>query len=232
MADYDNDGRPDIAVTNLALEKWALYHNDGGGHFTYASMTTGLAALAARSSGWGLGFRDFDNDGWKDLFAARSHVLDNVERIDSSLEYLEPPGLYRNARGRFERADLGPLPRMAGRGVAFGDLNNDGAMDAVVAVLGGRPLVFRGRRGANHWVTLKLIGTRSNRDGIGARVRIGDQTAWVTASGSYLSSSDTRVHFGLGSQTAARVEIAWPGGKRQTVDYTRVDRIVTVKEPE
>src|SRR3974377_325379 len=104
FADYDNDGLPDILVTNLAMEKWAVYHNDGKGQFSYASLATGLAGQSARSSGWGLGLHDFDNDGWKDLFVARSHVLDNVEKIDSSLRYLEPPGLYRNVQGKYERA--------------------------------------------------------------------------------------------------------------------------------
>ncbi|MBI1789125.1 MAG: VCBS repeat-containing protein, partial [Acidobacteria bacterium] len=171
FADYDNDGLPDILVTNLALEKWALYRNEGGGRFAYASLRTGLAGLVARSSGWGLGFHDFDNDGWKDLFAAQSHVLDNVERIHSGLRYLEPPGLYRNVAGRFEKSSLEALPAVAGRGVAFGDLNNDGAIDAVMCVLGGSPLVLRGRPNGNHWLILKLVGRRSNRDGQGAKVR-------------------------------------------------------------
>jgi hypothetical protein len=232
FADYDNDGLPDIVVTNLALEKWALYRNDGGGQFSYASLTTGLAALVARTSGWGVGFYDFDNDGWKDLFAAQSHVLDNVERIDASLRYLERPGLYRNVKGSFAKLDLGALPKVAGRGAAFGDLNNDGAMDAVVAVLGGRPLMLRGVPNDNHWLILKLVGTRSNRDGMGATVRIENQRVYATTSGSYLSASDSRVHFGLAGARQASVEVLWPSGRRQTLDRIGVDRIVTVKEPE
>jgi enediyne biosynthesis protein E4 len=232
FADYDNDGLPDILVTNLAQEKWALYRNEGGGRFQYASLATGLAGMVARSSGWGLGFQDFDNDGWKDLFVAQSHVLDNVERINPSLRYLEPPALYRNVGGKFERADLGPLPSVAGRGVAFGDLNNDGTMDVVMSVLGGRPMVLRGRRGENHWLTLKLTGTVSNRDGQGARVRVGKQWAYATTSGSYLSASDSRVHFGLGSEKSATVEIVWPSGRKQVLENTAADRIVMVKEPE
>jgi enediyne biosynthesis protein E4 len=232
FADYDNDGRPDIVVTNLALEKWALYHNDGDGQFSYATLTTGLAKLVARNSGWGVGFHDFDNDGWKDLFAAQSHVLDNVERINSGLRYLEPPGLYRNASGKFEAAEIGALPSIAGRGVAFGDLNNDGAMDAVVAVLGARPIFLRARPNSHHWLTLNLVGTRSNRDGLGARVRTGRQVVYSTTSGSYLSANDRRVHFGLGSDTQATIEINWPSGRRQTLGGVTVDRILTVKEPE
>ena len=230
FADYDNDGRPDILVTNLALEKWALYHNDGSGRFSYASLFTGLAGLTARNSGWGVGLQDFHNDGWKDLFASQSHVLDNVERINSSLRYREPPALFRNATGHWERSDLGDLPSVAGRGAAFGDLNNDGAIDVVISVLGGPPIVLRGRAGRNHWLTLKLVGTRSNRDGIGAKIRIGKQWAYATTSGSYLSASDSRVHFGLGGDSRATVEILWPSGKRQVLDNIAVDRIVTVRE--
>lgn len=232
FADYDNDGLPDILVTNLAMEKWAVYHNDGNGQFSYASLATGLAGAAARSSGWGLGLHDFDNDGWKDLFVARSHVLDNVERIDSSLRYLEPPGLYRNVAGKFERVDLGSLPDVAGRGVAFGDLNNDGAVDAVVSVLGSHPMLFHGRKNANHWLTVKLVGTRSNRDGQGTKVRIGSQWAYATTAGGYLSAGDSRVHFGLGGETRVTVEIEWPGGGRQKLDGVAADQILTAREPE
>jgi enediyne biosynthesis protein E4 len=232
FADYDNDGLPDLIVTNLALEKWAVYRNEGGGRFSYATMATGMAALTARTSGWGVGLYDFDNDGWKDVFTARSHVLDNVERVNPSLHYLETPALYCNAQGKFETCDLGPLPAVAGRGAAVGDLNNDGALDAVVAVLGGRPLIILGRRNANHWLTLKLSGTGSNRDGIGAKVRIGRQWVYATTSGSYLSASDPRVHFGLGKDTHATVEIFWPGGKRQWLENVAADRMITVKEPE
>src|SRR5436309_2899923 len=113
FADYDNDGLPDIAVTNLALEKYALYRNEGRGQFRYASLTTGLAALTAHSSGWGAGLYDFDIDGWKDLFVAQSHVLDNVEKIHSGLHYLEPPALFRNAAGKFEKPDVRGWPAVA-----------------------------------------------------------------------------------------------------------------------
>src|SRR5258708_30900008 len=140
FADYDNDGLTDIAVTNLALEKYALYRNEGGGQFRYASLTSGLAALTARSSGWGVGLFDFDNDGWKDLFVAQSHVLDNVEKIHSGLRYLEPPVLFRNEAGRFRKTGV-TFPAVAGRGAAFGDFQNDGYDDVVVSVLGIRTLV-------------------------------------------------------------------------------------------
>ena len=116
--------------------------------------------------------------------------------------------------------------------MAFGDLNNDGTIDVVMAVLGGRPMVLRGRRGENHWLTLKLTGAASSRDGQGARVRVGRQWAYATTSGSYLSASDSRVHFGLGREKSATVEIVWPGGRKQVLENTAADRIVMVKEPE
>ncbi|MGI8992640.1 MAG: CRTAC1 family protein, partial [Bryobacteraceae bacterium] len=236
FADYDNDGRPDILVTDLALEKYAAYRNEGDGRFEYASLTTGLAGLTARSSGWGIGLYDFRNNGRKDVFVAQSHVLDNVEKINSGLRYLEPPAMFRsmldNRDGKFIKEDLGELPAVAGRGAAFGDLRNDGGVSVVVTVLGGRPIVFANRGGTNHWLTLKLIGTRSNRDGAGAKVKVGNEWAYATTSGSYLSASDGRVHFGLGPEREATIEIVWPSGRKQRLAHVAADRILTVKEPE
>src|SRR5436309_3365504 len=126
--DYDNDGKPDILVTELPREIYGLFRNDSEGSFSNRSLESGLGALTAGSSGWGVGLEDLDNDGWKDLFVAQSHVLDNVEAIDHSLHYLEPPLLALNHHGRFERADSGITMPIAGRGLAFGDLNNDGWM--------------------------------------------------------------------------------------------------------
>jgi hypothetical protein len=179
-----------------------------------------------------VGLQDFDNDGWKDIFAAQGHVLDNVEKINSSLQYLERPSLYRNVSGKFEISVLEEMPKIAGRGAAFGDLDNDGSTDAVVSALGGRPIVLCGKANGNHWITLQLQGTHSSRDGQGAKVRIGRQWVYATTSGSYLSASDGRVHFGLGSQTRAQIEIQWPSGKRQSLEDVAADRIIAVKEPE
>ena len=233
FADYDNDGRPDLLITNLALEKYALFHNEGAGRFEYASLITGLAALTARSSGWGVGLYDFQNNGRKDLFAAQGHVLDNVEKIHSGLRYLEAPALLVNQEsGKFTDAGLGNLPAVAGRGAAFGDLNNDGYTDVVMTVLGGRPIVFTNSGGSNHWLTVKLIGIRSNRDGAGAKVKVGNQWGYATSSGSYLSASDGRVHFGLGRESEVTVEIIWPSGRGQLLKHVLADRTLTVKEPE
>ncbi len=230
--DYDNDGMPDVIVTVLPREVYGAYHNDGQGLFTNRSLETGLGALTAGSSGWGVGLEDFDNDGWKDLLVAQSHVLDNVEAIDPSLHYLEPPLLALNQNGHFERAESGITTPIAGRGLAFGDLNNDGWMDAVVTVLGGHPLVLMNRGGKQHWLAITLRGTRSNRDGLGARVRVNGQTRYATTAGSYLSASDKRLHFGLGSANTASVEIAWPSGIRQTLTNVTANQFLEVREPE
>ncbi len=230
--DYDNDGRPDVIVTELPREIYGVYHNEGGGSFSYRSLETGLGMLSSGSSGWGVGLEDFDNDGWKDLFVAQGHVLDNVEQIDPSLRYREMPLLAMNQHGRFQRTDAGTSAPPVGRGAAFGDLNNDGWQDVVMTVLGGHPQVFLNRGGKQHWLVVTLRGTRSNRDGLGARVRVNGQTRFATTAGSYLSASDKRLHFGLGAADTAKVEIVWPSGIRQTLNDVHADQILEIREPE
>jgi len=230
--DYDNDGRPDVIVTELPREIYGVYHNEGNGTFGYGSLETGLGVLSSGSSGWGVGLEDFDNDGWKDLFVAQGHVLDNVEKIDPSLHYWELPLLAMNHNGRFERADSCSASPAAGRGAAFGDLNNDGWQDVVMTTLGDHPQIFFNRGGKQHWLVILLRGTRSNRDGFGARVRVNGQTRFATAAGSYLSSSDKRLHFGLGTADSAKVEIEWPSGARQTMNDVHADQFLEIREPE
>jgi len=230
--DYDNDGRPDIIVTELPREIYGVYHNDGNGSFTYRSLETGLGLLSSGSSGWGVGLEDFDNDGWKDLFVAQGHVLDNVEQIDPSLHYLEPPLVALNHNGRFERVDSGNAIPAAARGAAFGDLNNDGWQDVVMTSLGSHPQVFMNHGGKQHWLVITLRGTRSNRDGFGTRVQVNGQTRFATSAGSYLSASDKRLHFGLGSAEKTKVEIVWPSGIRQTLNDVHADQFLEVREPE
>jgi hypothetical protein len=230
--DYDNDGRPDIAITNLARQIYAVYRNDGRGSFSYSSLETGLGLLSSGSSGWGILMRDFNNDGWKDLFVAQSHVMDNIEQIDPSLRYLEPPLAALNRRGRFERVNAGTASPVAGRGAASGDFNNDGWVDVLMSVLGGRPQMFLNRGGNQRFLVISLRGTRSNRDGLGARVRVNGQTRYATTAGSYLSASDKRLHFGLGAAESAHVEIWWPSGQRQTLKEIRADQFLEVREPE
>lgn len=230
--DYDNDGRPDVVVTDLARQVYAVFHNDGGGAFSYVSQAVGMSVLSAGSSGWGVRWEDFDNDGWKDLFVAQGHVMDNVAQVDPTLHYLEAPLVAMNRAGHFERASSGADQPVAGRGAAFGDLNNDGAMDVVMTVLGGQPTVLQGKPGKNHWLTLTLRGTRSNRDGFGAVVRVNGQSQTVSAAGSYVSSSDKRVHFGLGAAKTATVDIEWPSGRRQRMADVQADQFIAVTEPE
>jgi hypothetical protein len=230
--DYDNDRRPDIIVTELPREIYGVYHNEGGGSFTYRSLETGLGVLSSGSSGWGLGLEDFDNDGWKDLFVAQSHVLDNVEQIDPSLHYKELPLLAMNHNGRFERVDSGTPLALAARGAAFGDINNDGCMDVVLTVLGGHPQLYLSKKTGKHWVTMSLRGTRSNRDGFGARVEVNGQMRFATSAGSYLSASDKRLHFGLASAENAKVDVFWPSGIHQTMNNVRADQFIDIREPE
>ena len=231
--DYDNDGRPDVLVTVLPREIYSLYHNEGGGNFNYASLEAGLGALTSMSSGWGVGLEDFDNDGWKDLFVAQGHVLDNVQDIDASLRYKELPLIALNHQGHFERADSGVTKPLAARGVAFGDINNDGCMDAVISCLGSPPLLLLNRGGGNnHWLTISLQGTRSNRDGYGARVSVNGQTRVASSTGSYLCANDKRLHFGLGSAEKATVEVLWPSGSKQILNDVRADQFLSVREPE
>src|SRR5436305_11064996 len=231
FADYDNDGRPDLVVTNLATEVYALYRNEGQGLFRYLSLPTGLAAISSRSSGWGVGWRDFDNDRWKDLFVAQSHVMDNIDRIDPGLRYKEVPLLARNRGGKLERIELGGIDPVAARGAAFGDLANDGSIDIVMTVLGDRPVILRNEGKGNHWLMISLAGSRSNRDGFGAKVTVNGQSGYSTSAGSYLSANDKRLHFGLGTAREAHVEVRWPSGQRQVLEHVSADQILKVKEP-
>jgi len=231
--DYDNDGRPDVLVTVLPREIYSLYHNEGGGNFNYASLDAGLGAMTSMSSGWGVGLEDFDNDGWKDLFVAQGHVLDNVQDIDASLRYRELPLLALNRKGRFERVESGATKPLAARGVAFGDINNDGCMDAVISCLGGPPVLLLNRGGGNnHWLSILLQGTRSNRDGYGARVSVNGQTRVATSTGSYLCANDKRLHFGLGAVEKVSIEVLWPSGTKQVLSDVRADQFLQIREPE
>jgi hypothetical protein len=228
--DYDNDGLPDLLVTQLPHQPYVAFHNDGHGSFTAQELESGFGALSGKVSGWGVGLEDFNNDGWKDAFVVQGHVFDNVEMYDSSLKYREPPLLALNHKGRFEKADAGSDEPVAGRGAAFGDINNDGWMDVMTTSLGERPQVFLNRGGNLHWLTLTLRGKRSNRDGFGARVRVNGQIRFATAAGSYLSSNDKRLHFGLGSAESADIEINWPSGIRQILRHITADQFLTVEE--
>jgi enediyne biosynthesis protein E4 len=228
--DYDNDGLPDLFVTQLPHEPYVVFHNDGRGSFSARELETGFGVLSGKTSGWGVGLEDFDNDGWKDVFVVQGHVFDNVEMYDSSLRYREPVLLALNRQGHFESANAGSNVPVAGRGAAFGDLNNDGWMDVVTTSLGERPQLYLNRGGNLHWLTITLRGRRSNRDGYGARVEVNGQVRFATATGSYLSSNDKRLHFGLGSAGTADIAIRWPSGIRQALRSVKADRFIVIEE--
>jgi hypothetical protein len=230
--DYDNDGLPDVIVTTLPRQTYAVFHNDGHGSFSDRGLQTGITMLSGVTAGWGVGLEDFDNDGQKDLFVAQGHVLDNVEKIDPSLHYLEPTLLALNRGGRFEPADPGTHALFAARGTAFGDLNNDGSIDVVATILGGPVQVFMNRGGSGHWLTITLRGTCSNRDGLGARVHVNEQTRFATTAGSYESANDKRLHFGLGAAKTAKVEVLWPSGTHQVLNSVAADQFLEIREPE
>jgi hypothetical protein len=230
--DYDNDGLPDLIVTQLPHGAYAVFHNDGKGSFSAQELETGFGTLSGNSSGWGVGLEDFDNDGWKDVFIAQGHVFDNVHSYDSSLSYRELPLFALNRKGHFEKGNPGSDLPVAGRGAAFGDLNNDGWVDVVTTSLGERPQFFSNRGGKSHWLTITLRGRRSNRDGYGTRVQINGQVRFATASGSYLSSNDKRLHFGLGSAENCDVDIRWPSGIHQKLRAIKADQFITIEESE
>ena len=192
FADYNNDGLPDLVITDLANQRYALYKNEGDGSFSYASYATGIGRMTIGHSGWGVRFLDYDNDGWKDLLIMQGHDLDTIENSSPSLHYREPMLLARNTGKEFVdvSSDSGTVFQQAwvGRGLAIGDLDNDGRVDAVVTTNGGPAYVLHNETAmTHHWLILRLVGHRSNRDAIGAEVKIltkqGMQMATVTHGG-------------------------------------------------
>ena len=238
-ADYLHSGLPALFRTNFSDEMETLYRNRGKGEFEDASIEAGLGRNT-RFVGWGCGFLDYDNDGWPDLMLVNGHVFPEVERLKSELRFREHAILYHNERGKFidvsEAAGPALLEAHAARGAAFGDFDNDGAIEVAVNNQNETPsLLKQAHAPAGHWITLKLEGTKSNRSAIGARIRVvsGDlfQTDEVRSGGSYLSQNDLRLHFGLGPRTRIdRIEIEWPSGVRQSETPPGVDRVLTVRE--
>ncbi len=241
VGDYDNDGYMDVVITTLSNETYPLYHNEGDLSFTYATNTTGIGQITILYSGWGTRFLDADNDGFRDVFVAQSHVLDTIEKTHPYLRYKQTPLLMMNTGKGFVNvsATAGPAfdNALAARGAAFGDLNNDGHVDIVVGVLDGKPLVLSNNGTRNHWLGLSLIGSKSNRNGIGARITVTDNSGRkqifdAQTAGSYLSSNDPRILVGLGQASGVRwIEVKWPSGKVQNVTDPQIDRYHVIREP-
>jgi hypothetical protein len=239
--DFNGDGLPDLVITNLANQKYALYSNNGDGSFTYDSYMTGIGGMTLLHSGWGIHFLDYDNDGRKDLLVAQGHDLDTIQLNYPQLRYKEPMLLAHNTGKHFVdvSSQSGDVfhQAWAARGLAVGDIDNDGRIDAVVTTNDGPAYLLRNETpSSNHWITLNLVGHRSNRDGIGAEIKIttslGPQYNIVSTTGSYLSSSDRRAHFGLGPDTSVKtIEIHWPSGIVQTLKDIPADQILKVDEP-
>jgi hypothetical protein len=239
--DFNNDGLPDLVVADLANQMYAVYQNAGDGTFNYTTKSSGMGRITMLHSGWGLRLIDYDNDGWKDLLIAQGHDMDTIEKTNPQLHYREPMLLVRNTGHGFVdvSAASGSVFQQAwvGRGLATGDIDNDGRIDAVISTNDGPAHVLHNETVTdNHWLTLKLVGHKSNRDAIGAVVKVatpgGTQYATITTASSYLSSSDKRAHFGLGSSlTAQTIEIRWPSGIHQTLKDVSGDQILQVDEP-
>ncbi len=239
--DMNEDGRPDLIVTALGGETFPLYLNSGHGLFESSSYPSGLGFQTLRMSGWGVGAYDFDNDGHKDLFTANSHVSENADFYCRD-HYRQPNALFRNLRnGRFENvtAQAGSALQVAAahRGCAFGDLNNDGRIDSIVSAIGEpAKVLYDIFSRENHWILIQLEGTKSNRDGIGSKIKITSESGEIqynhaTTAVGYASASDKRVHFGLGAARRIReIEIRWPSGHTQLLKDIAPDQILMVKE--
>ncbi len=234
--DYDNDGWEDVFLTALSGETFPLFRNDTRGAFVETTQSSGLAGLTGKRSGWCAVLADFDNDGRKDIFTSNSHVNDRIGESEtvgwkqaSSLFVNEPSGRFRDAAAEAGLADAVAVHR--GCGVA--DFDGDGRLDIGVLALGDRAELWKNDSGAtNRWLIVKLVGTKSNRDGIGARVVVGNQVRTMTTALGYASSSHAGVHFGLGGTAkAVRVEVQWPSGVKQVVDAVRVNQAIEIKEP-
>jgi hypothetical protein len=239
-ADYDRSGAASLVITNFSNQMLSLYHNEGNGLFVDEAPRSEVGRATLVTLGFGCFFFDYDNDGWQDIFVADGHIENEIERVQKRVSYAEPPHLFRNlGNGKFEEvtAKMGSgfaAPKVA-RGAAYADINNDGALDVLVTTNGGPAHLYRNEGGTNQSLRVKLVGAKSNRDGIGATVRVtsgGDKQTLVMKSGSsYLSANELVLTFGLGTKTKAdAIEIQWPSGQLDKLPNINTSQTVTVEE--
>jgi enediyne biosynthesis protein E4 len=241
IGDYDLDGSLDIFKTHFSDDTNILYRNDGKGNFDDVTIRTGLG-VETRYVGWGAGMIDLDNDGFPDLFVVTGSVYPEVEKTFPDSPHRTPRYVFRNLGGKkfeelIDEAGPGVSAVHASRGCAFGDFDNDGDVDILIANMNEPPSLLRNDlSGTNHWIKVKLIGVQSNRGAIGARViaRYGarQQAQELLAQSSYLSVSDPRLHFGLGEVDTADLEVRWPNGATERFLHVAADQLVTIREGE
>jgi hypothetical protein len=243
VGDYDNDGWTDLFITTFAHDNKTLFHNDGKGIFTDVSYPAGLGDPTINYLGMATFFIDYNNDGWKDIFIVNGQLYPEVDKFFTDERYLQNPQLFANqANGKFREVSkdvgIGSM-LLGGRGGAYCDYDNDGDQDILITTIDNRPVLLRNDGGnrAGHWLQIKTEGTKSNRDGIGAWVKVvaGDLTQYdrVRTGGSWLSGNDMRLHFGLGQrQGAERIEITWPSGRVDQLTNVSADQIIVVREGE
>ncbi len=239
-ADYDRSGHASVIISNFANQMVSLYHNEGNGLFVDEAPQSEVGRATLVTLGFGCFFFDYDNDGWPDIFVADGHIEDQIERVQKRVTYAEPPHLFRNlGGGKFTEvtAQMGPAlaaPKVA-RGAAYGDMDNDGFLDVLLTTNAGPAYLFHNEGGVNHSLRVKLIGTKSNRDGIGAIVRLtsGNDKQWkmLRSGSSYLSPSELVLTLGLGTNAKAdMVEIQWPSGQLDKLSNINAGQTVTVEE--
>ncbi|MEJ7862763.1 MAG: CRTAC1 family protein, partial [Pyrinomonadaceae bacterium] len=240
-ADYDGDGRQDVFITALSNETYPLYRNAGEWLFDYATLTTGVAQNTIHGTGWGMKFIDADNDGKRDIFVAQGHVLDTIEKTTDFLKYKQPVLLLRNNGKIFQNVSLaaGDIFQigLAARGMASGDLDNDGDADVIISQTNGAPIILRNNGTKNHWLGIDLRGgAKSAPNGEGARIVVTEangrkQFFNQSNSGSYLAANDSRILVGLGNAASVKqIEIRWTSGKIQTLENPSIDRYHLIKE--
>ncbi len=239
-ADYDRSGHSSVIISNFANQMVSLYHNEGNGLFVDEAPQSEVGRATLITLGFGCFFFDYDNDGWQDIFVADGHIEDAIERVQKRVSYAEPPHLFRNlGGGKFTEvtADMGKsfaAPKVA-RAAAYGDIDNDGFLDVLLTTNAGPAYLFHNEGGTNHSLRIKLSGTKSNRDGIGAVVRVtsgsDSQTKMLRSGSSYLAQSELVLTFGLGAQTKAdTIEIQWPSGQVDKLSNVVAGQTVTVQE--